>query len=60
MASTCDSQQADPRPSARPQTPIVVVRDAAKLVVVDGHKRVRALGRLGRDVAEALEWALPA
>ena len=41
------------------QTPIIVVRDATNLVVVDGYKRVRALGRLGHDVAEALEWTLP-
>jgi len=41
------------------QAPLIVVRDAATLVVVDGYKRVRALERLGRDVAEALEWTLP-
>jgi ParB-like chromosome segregation protein Spo0J len=40
------------------QAPLIVVRDAATLVVVDGYKRVRALDRLGHDVAEALEWAL--
>jgi hypothetical protein len=40
------------------QAPLIVARDAATLVVVDGYKRVRALDRLGHDVAEALEWAL--
>jgi ParB family chromosome partitioning protein len=40
------------------QIPIVVVRDGAELVVVDGYKRVRALGRLGRDTVSATEWPL--
>jgi len=40
------------------QAPIVVVRDGDRHVVVDGYKRVRALGRLGHDVAQALEWTL--
>jgi ParB family transcriptional regulator, chromosome partitioning protein len=33
------------------QTPIVVVRDSARWVVVDGYKRVRAVHRLGVDHA---------
>ncbi|MBK7399579.1 MAG: ParB N-terminal domain-containing protein [Myxococcales bacterium] len=40
------------------QTPLIVVRDDAKLVLVDGYKRVRALARLGHDTASAVEWAL--
>lgn len=40
------------------QAPIVVVRDGDLRVLVDGYKRVRALGRLGYDVAQALEWTL--
>jgi ParB family transcriptional regulator, chromosome partitioning protein len=40
------------------QTPIIVVRDSARWVVVDGYKRVRAVHRLGQDVVRATEWAL--
>ncbi len=40
------------------QTPIVVVRDSARWVVVDGYKRVRAIHRLGQDMVRATEWAL--
>jgi len=40
------------------QTPIVVVRDGEQLVVVDGYKRLRALGRLGQDTVWAVEWTL--
>jgi ParB family chromosome partitioning protein len=40
------------------QSPIIVVRDGDKPVVVDGYKRVRALRRLGHDVVEAVEWSL--
>jgi len=40
------------------QTPIVVVRDGERWVVVDGYKRVRALHRLGQDVVRAAEWLL--
>ena len=40
------------------QTPIVVVRDGERWVVVDGYKRVRALHRLGQDVVRAAEWML--
>jgi ParB-like chromosome segregation protein Spo0J len=40
------------------QTPIIVVRDGARWVVVDGYKRVRALSRLGQDVVHAVEWQL--
>jgi len=40
------------------QTPIIVVRDGERWVVVDGYKRVRAVHRLGQDVVLATEWAL--
>ena len=40
------------------QMPIIVVRDGAGWVVVDGYKRVRAVQRLGRDVVHAAEWLL--
>jgi ParB family chromosome partitioning protein len=40
------------------QVPIVVVAGEDRLVVIDGHKRVRALRRLGRDTVQALGWQL--
>jgi len=40
------------------QTPIVVVRDGERWVVVDGYKRVRVLVRLGHDTALATAWDL--
>lgn len=40
------------------QTPVVVVSDGEKYVLVDGYKRVRALEKLRRDTAQALEWKL--
>jgi ParB-like chromosome segregation protein Spo0J len=40
------------------QTPIVVVRDGERDVVVDGYKRVRALRRLGHDIVRATSWDL--
>jgi ParB-like chromosome segregation protein Spo0J len=46
------------------QTPIIVVRavpedaDVERWVVVDGYKRLRALGRLGQDIVSAAEWTL--
>jgi ParB family transcriptional regulator, chromosome partitioning protein len=41
------------------QVPIVVVPQAAegRFVVIDGHKRVRALRRLGRDIVEVTCWS---
>lgn len=43
------------------QLPVVVVTggDAGRFVLVDGYKRVRALGKLGRDTARATCWQLP-
>lgn len=41
------------------QSPVVVVREPlGAWVLVDGYKRVRALGRLHRDTVVAAEWAL--
>jgi ParB-like chromosome segregation protein Spo0J len=40
------------------QTPIVVVRDAERHVVVDGYKRVRVLGHLRHDTVRATAWEL--
>lgn len=42
------------------QLPIVVVAAAQerRFVVVDGHKRVRALKRLGQDTVQATVWAM--
>jgi len=40
------------------QTPIVVVRDAERWIVVDGYKRVRVVHRLGHDIVRAAEWML--
>jgi ParB family transcriptional regulator, chromosome partitioning protein len=44
--------------AAGQQTPIVVVRDGDRDVVVDGYKRVRALRRLGHDLVRATSWDL--
>ncbi len=43
------------------QSPLIVVAggEAGSYVVVDGHKRVRALKRLKADVAKAAVWELP-
>lgn len=40
------------------QTPVVVVREAERFVLIDGYKRVRALRRLARDVVLATRWEL--
>lgn len=40
------------------QTPIVVVADDGRWVVVDGYKRVRALRKLGHDTVRAVAWEL--
>ena len=42
--------------AAGQQVPIVVVRDEAVRVVLDGYKRVRALRRLGEDIVRATVW----
>jgi ParB/RepB/Spo0J family partition protein len=42
------------------QSPVIVVAatEPGRYVVVDGHKRVRALGRLKADVAKAAVWEM--
>ena len=43
------------------QTPIVVVAaegQADRFVVIDGYKRITALGQLGRDTVEAVVWPM--
>jgi len=40
------------------QLPIVVVGEAARFVVIDGYKRVRALKRLSRDTVHASDWRM--
>ena len=40
------------------QLPIVVVSEAARFVVIDGYKRVRALKRLSRDTVRASDWQM--
>lgn len=40
------------------QLPVVVVSDAGRFVLIDGHKRVRALKRLARDNVLAVAWQL--
>ena len=38
------------------QVPVVVIRDADRLVLIDGYLRVEALRRLHRDTAIATTW----
>jgi len=40
------------------QTPIVVVVDGERWVVVDGYKRVRVVRRLGLDTVRAMAWEI--
>ncbi len=40
------------------QMPIVVVTAASSYVVVDGHKRVRCLRQLHRDLIAAVAWEM--
>jgi ParB family chromosome partitioning protein len=45
------------------QTPIIVVESQGtkdRYVVIDGHKRIRALRQLGRDTVEATVWNMSA
>lgn len=41
------------------QLPIVVIGEAARFVVIDGYKRVRALKRLARDTIRGTCWEIP-
>jgi ParB/RepB/Spo0J family partition protein len=40
------------------QTPIIVIENAGRYLVIDGHKRMAALEQLGRDTVEAVVWAM--
>jgi len=40
------------------QTPIIVITQASRYLVIDGHKRIAALQQLGRDTVEALVWEM--
>jgi hypothetical protein len=40
------------------QTPVVVVGEAERFVLIDGYKRVHALRRLARDVVLVTRWEL--
>ena len=40
------------------QVPVIVIREEARLVLIDGYLRVEALRRLGRDTATATAWPL--
>jgi ParB family chromosome partitioning protein len=38
------------------QVPVIVIREAERLVLIDGYLRVEALRKLGRDTAAATTW----
>jgi ParB/RepB/Spo0J family partition protein len=40
------------------QTPIIVIENAGRYLVIDGHKRIAALQQLGRDTVQAVVWAM--
>jgi ParB family chromosome partitioning protein len=40
------------------QTPIIVIENAGRYLVIDGHKRITALEQLGRDTVEAAVWTM--
>ena len=40
------------------QTPILVIEQAGRYLVIDGHKRIAALQQLGRDTVEAVVWEM--
>ena len=40
------------------QVPVIVIREDARLVLIDGYLRVEALRKLGRDTAAATAWPL--
>ncbi|MBM3788343.1 MAG: hypothetical protein FJW30_28740 [Acidobacteria bacterium] len=40
------------------QTPIVVIEQQGRYVVIDGHQHVAALAQLGRDTVEAAVWEM--
>ena len=44
---------------ASQSTPVVVVREGERFVLIDGYKRVRALRTLKHDTTLAITWSLP-
>lgn len=40
------------------QTPIIVIEEGARYLVIDGHQRIAALQQLGRDTVEAVVWEM--
>jgi ParB family transcriptional regulator, chromosome partitioning protein len=40
------------------QTPIIVIENAGRYLVIDGHTRIAALEQLGRDTVEAVVWMM--
>jgi ParB family chromosome partitioning protein len=40
------------------QTPIIVIENEGRYLVIDGHKRIAALQQLGRDTVEAVVWEM--
>lgn len=40
------------------QTPVIVIEQQGRYLVIDGHKRIAALAQLGRDTVEAAVWAM--
>ena len=41
------------------QLPVIVLSEAARFILIDGYKRVRALKRLAHDTVRATPWQLP-
>jgi ParB family chromosome partitioning protein len=41
------------------QLPVIVVGEAARFILIDGYKRVRALKRLARDTVRTSGWQMP-
>jgi ParB family transcriptional regulator, chromosome partitioning protein len=40
------------------QSPVIAVREAERLVVIDGHKRIRALKKLKADTVQVVVWEM--
>jgi ParB-like chromosome segregation protein Spo0J len=41
------------------QLPVIVLSEAARFILIDGYKRVRALKRLAHDTVRATAWQMP-
>jgi ParB family chromosome partitioning protein len=41
------------------QSPVIAVQDGDRMVIIDGHKRVRALKRLKAGTVEVMVWEMP-